>query len=177
MKLAIMQPYFLPYIGYFQLINAVDTFVLLDDVNYINKGWINRNQLLLNGKAHLFTLPLQKASQNKLINQLELSNETKWKDKLLKTIETAYKKAPQFHLVFPLISQILQYPESNLSLFIHHSIQKHYNSLIFKKKKNIIASPTTPKSPSQSPRTNFRYMCCFTYPNLYQSYLRHRIIR
>ena len=50
-SVAIMQPYFLPYIGYFQLLAAVDTFVVLDDVNYINRGWINRNRLLINGVA------------------------------------------------------------------------------------------------------------------------------
>ena len=71
-KVAIMQPYLFPYIGYFQLLNAVDIFVLFDDVNYINRGWINRNRILLNGKPHLFTIPLHKASQNKLINEIEI---------------------------------------------------------------------------------------------------------
>ena len=75
MKLAIMQPYFFPYLGYFQLINAVDKFVVLDDVNYINKGWINRNRILINGHATFMTLPLQKASQNKRINEIELMAE------------------------------------------------------------------------------------------------------
>ena len=45
MRIAVMQPYFLPYIGYWQLLRAVDTFVVLDDVNYINRGWINRNRI------------------------------------------------------------------------------------------------------------------------------------
>ena len=64
MKLGIMQPYLFPYIGYFQLINAVDKFIILDDVNFINRGWINRNYILVNGKKNLFTIPLKKASQN-----------------------------------------------------------------------------------------------------------------
>ena len=62
MKLAIMQPYVFPYIGYFQLINAVNKFIFYDDVDYIKQGWINRNQILLNGKAYLFTIPLADAS-------------------------------------------------------------------------------------------------------------------
>ena len=86
MTLAIMQPYLFPYIGYWQLINAVDTFVIYDDVNYINKGYINRNSILVDGKAQQFTLELINASQNKLINEIEVGNNSK---KLLKTIEMA----------------------------------------------------------------------------------------
>ena len=72
MKVAIMQPYFMPYLGYFQLITAVDRFVIYDDVNYIKRGYINRNAILIDGHAHSFTLPLRKASQNKLIHEIEL---------------------------------------------------------------------------------------------------------
>lgn len=70
MKIAIMQPYFMPYIGYFQLINAADKFVLLDDVNFINRGWITRNRILVNGKPKYITIPLKKASQNRLIKDI-----------------------------------------------------------------------------------------------------------
>jgi hypothetical protein len=73
MKIGIMQPYIFPYIGYFQLIKAVDKFVLYDDVNFINKGWINRNRILSNGKDLLFTIPLKDASQNKLINEIDVN--------------------------------------------------------------------------------------------------------
>ena len=76
MKAAIMQPYFLPYIGYFQLINAVDVFVVYDDVNYIKKGWINRNNILVNGEGFLFNIPLQEVSQNKSINQINIEENT-----------------------------------------------------------------------------------------------------
>ena len=69
MKVAIMQPYFLPYIGYFQLINAVDVFVFYDDVNFIKGGWINRNNLLVNKGKYLFTIPLTEASSNNLISE------------------------------------------------------------------------------------------------------------
>lgn len=106
MKLAIMQPYLFPYIGYFQLIRAVDTFVLYDDVNYINKGWINRNRLLSGGSAVLFTVPLKDASQNKMINEILLSDGIAWEKKLLKTIEWNYKKTPSFPDVFPIIEPV-----------------------------------------------------------------------
>jgi hypothetical protein len=123
MRLAIMQPYFMPYMGYFQLINAVDTFVFLDDVNYINKGWINRNNILVNDKAHLFTLPLNKASQNLLINEISLANDGKWREKLLRTFEMAYRRAPYFHEVFPMLESCVQFPEQNLSKYVANSIQ------------------------------------------------------
>jgi hypothetical protein len=62
MKLAIMQPYFMPYIGYFQLINSVDKFVIYDNIQYTKKGWINRNRILVNGNDQLITLPIKKDS-------------------------------------------------------------------------------------------------------------------
>jgi hypothetical protein len=107
MTIAIMQPYIFPYIGYFQLINAVDKFIIYDDVNYINKGWINRNNILVSGQAHLFTIPLKDASQNKLINEVELSKNDPWQKKFLKTVQQSYQKAPYFQKVFVLIEEIV----------------------------------------------------------------------
>lgn len=124
MKTAIMQPYIFPYIGYWQLIRAVDTFVLLDDVNFIMRGWINRNNILLNGKAHMFSLPLKKPSQNKLINETKLNFHDKTRETLLKTIIQVYKKAPRFEEVFPMIENILLNPETDLTKFILNSFEK-----------------------------------------------------
>ncbi|WP_439559428.1 WbqC family protein [Dyadobacter sp.] len=107
MTIAIMQPYIFPYIGYFQLINAVDKFIIYDDVNYINKGWINRNNILVSGKPHLFTIPLKDASQNKLINEVELLKTEAWQKKLLKTIQQSYQKAPYYQKAFDLIEEIV----------------------------------------------------------------------
>lgn len=104
-----MQPYFMPYIGYWQLINAVDTFVIYDDVNYIKNGWINRNQILLNGDKHYLTIPLFHASPNKLINTIEIHNDLKKIDKLLRKIEACYRKAPFFNVIFPIVSSILRF--------------------------------------------------------------------
>ena len=70
MKVAIMQPYFFPYIGYFQMIDAVDVFVLYDDVNYIKRGWVNRNNILVNGEKKYINVNLLSVSQNKLINEI-----------------------------------------------------------------------------------------------------------
>jgi hypothetical protein len=128
MKLAIMQPYLFPYIGYFQLINAVDKFVILDDVNYIMRGWINRNRILVNGKDHRFSIPIKNASQNKLIFECELA-EGNWKGKFLKTIEYSYYKAPFYSDCFELISSIFSSNENNLSKWLTLQIKEICNYL------------------------------------------------
>lgn len=103
MKLAVMQPYFFPYLGYFQLINAVDKFVFYDDVNYIKGGWINRNNILLKKSGKLITLTLLASSSNKNINEIVIGNRS---SKVLKTIKQAYAKAPYFYKGFPIIEEI-----------------------------------------------------------------------
>ena len=118
MRIAIMQPYLFPYIGYFQMMHAVDEFVFLDDVNYINKGWINRNRILVNGKDYMLTVPLKEASQNKLINEIEIAQDGRWQAKNIKTLELSYKKAPYFDAVFPLLEKIILSDETNLGRFI-----------------------------------------------------------
>ncbi|MGV3556976.1 WbqC family protein [Larkinella arboricola] len=107
MTIAIMQPYFLPYIGYLQLMNAVDTFIFYDDVAFINRGWINRNRILVNGKDHLITVPLKDASQNRLIADIDLSDDPKWRSKLLQTVGQSYRKAPFYTTVYPLLEKIV----------------------------------------------------------------------
>lgn len=127
MKVAIMQPYLFPYIGYFQLINAVDIFVVFDDVNYIKKGWINRNAILVNNSRFQFTFPILKVSQNAKINELKLDLDSK--NSFLKTIVSAYAKAPFFSVVYPLIEEIFQYNSRQLSDYLVHSLQKICNYL------------------------------------------------
>lgn len=107
-KIAIMQPYFFPYIGYWQLINAVDIFVLYDDVNFIKKGWINRNNILLNKSKHLITIPLLNVSQNKHINECIISDDDKIINNIIKTMNLAYRKAPYYNLVFPTLEKIIK---------------------------------------------------------------------
>lgn len=94
MKLAIMQPYLFPYIGYFQLVNEVDHFCFYDDVNFIKNGYINRNSILVGGKSNYFSLPLSEASPNKLINEIEIQKNPKWLQKFLRTLDFNYAKAP-----------------------------------------------------------------------------------
>ena len=112
MRCAVMQPYIFPYIGYFQLACSVDYFVFYDDVNFIKRGFINRNNILANGAPLRITFPVVGASQNKLISELEFSLETQ---KLESTIHQNYSKAPYYRSVMPLIESTLHYNNRNIA--------------------------------------------------------------
>ncbi|MFY8003719.1 MAG: WbqC family protein [Chitinophagaceae bacterium] len=109
MKIAIMQPYLMPYIGYFQLLNAVDKFVIYDDVSFIKQGWINRNNILLNDNPYLFSIPVKSISSNSTIRETIVSDKPyKWDYKLLTTIKYAYSKAPFFAKVYPMVDYLFR---------------------------------------------------------------------
>jgi WbqC-like protein family len=112
MTIGIMQPYIFPYIGYFQLISAVDKFVLYDDVMFIKQGWINRNRILLNGEPHVFTVPLKNASSFTAIAQTGINQQLYpgWKTKFFKTLSQAYAKAPQYTRVIELLEEVFYGP-------------------------------------------------------------------
>lgn len=107
MKLAVMQPYLFPYLGYFKLVGMVDRFVFLDDVNFISRGWINRNQLLISGCVRYFTVPLESASQNSRICDLHIATVAGWKRKLEGSIRQSYIKAPYFEPVYEIVAKTL----------------------------------------------------------------------
>jgi len=115
-----MQPYLFPYIGYWQLIQAVDTFVIYDDVNYIKRGWINRNFILENGFKKLFTLETHGASQNRFINQVSVGKNG---ENLIKTLTQNYRKAPYFKPVIQILSDLFHSDEKNLARFIISTIR------------------------------------------------------
>ena len=117
---SIMQPYFLPYIGYWQLINISDEFVILNDVNYKNKSWINRNKILEKNQSKLITLPLNKASQNKKINEILIFGQ---KEKCFDIISKSYYRAPYYKDVIRVIEKIIMNDEINLSSYLVNSIQ------------------------------------------------------
>jgi len=132
MRLGIMQPYIFPYIGYYQLIDAVDRFVVYDDVNFINKGWINRNNLLVNNKSFLFAIPLKEASQNRHINEIELIDDDKWKKKFLKTIELSYKRAPYFEEIFIMVKNVIDSDVTHIAHLAIESLKSVVNYLEIK---------------------------------------------
>ncbi len=136
MKIAIMQPYIFPYIGYFQLIDAVDKFVFYDDVNFIKGGWIHRNKLLSNQAGNLFTLPLQNPSSFKAINKTIINRKifNLWKIKFFKTIQQSYSKAPYYNEIYPIIERVFKVGEStNIGFLAAKSILEVCDYLDIKK--------------------------------------------
>jgi hypothetical protein len=123
MKLAVMQPYFLPYVGYFQLIAAVDCFVVYDNIKYTKKGWINRNRMLQNAKEAVFTLPLKAGSDALDIRDRELAKDFN-RERLLRQFKEAYRAAPFFNDTCRLMDEVLRCDEDNLFRFLRHSIVK-----------------------------------------------------
>ena len=125
MKLGIMQPYFFPYIGYFQLINSVDKFVIYDNIEYTKKGWINRNNILSPNGGKLITLPLKKDSDFLNVNQRFLSDS--WvteRKKLLNVLKSNYSKSEYFEEVFCLLESCILFENLNLFDFILFSLKK-----------------------------------------------------
>ncbi len=125
MTIAIMQPYFFPYIGYWQLIQAVDTFVVYDNIQFTKKGWFHRNNILLNGKKSLFTIPIKNDHYSLAVRDRMLSDDSaKRIERIIVQIENRYMQAPYFNEVFPLIKDIFNFNEKNLFDYIYNSIQR-----------------------------------------------------
>lgn len=127
MKLAIMQPYFFPYIGYFQLIAASDVFVLHDDVQYIKGGWVNRNRILLNGASRIITLPVQKDAYDLPINARNYVEDKQARKDIINLVKQAYAKAPCYREVFPLIEELLMFEDRNIARFNENLIRRICN--------------------------------------------------
>lgn len=119
-----MQPYFFPYIGYFQLINAVDEFVIYDNIEFTKKGWINRNRILINGTDLVISLPLKKDSDYLHVKDRFLADT--WgaeRTKMLNRIAALYRKAPYFKDTYLVLEKCIMYNERNLFKFIFNTIQ------------------------------------------------------
>ena len=129
-----MQPYFFPYLGYFQLVQAVDHFVFYDDVMFIKKGWINRNRILMQGNEFLFTIPLEKQSQNKTIRESKVSWGKEFPNKFMNQLDSAYKKAPNYTVVRDLVDQVLQRKFESLADLASESVQATWAYLGLEKK-------------------------------------------
>ncbi len=125
MKLGIMQPYFFPYLGYWQLMNAVDEYFIIDDVNYIKNGYINRNRILVNGDVFNFGIPIKKVSQNRLICDHETNLDKETADRLLLTLRSAYARAPFFEDTYDHVREVIEYGLTdegrNLADFLDHA--------------------------------------------------------
>ena len=124
MILGMMQPYFYPYLGYWQLMNMGDEYILYDDVNYIKGGWINRNRIKINGADGLFGITVKKASQNKKINELEVCMTPQDRVKLVNKVKCSYAKAPYSKDVLELFEDTINYENTNLAEYLAYSNRK-----------------------------------------------------
>lgn len=122
MKLGIMQPYFVPYIGYWQLLHSVDRYVIYDDVNFITGGWINRNRILIHGAPHYFNLPMRNASQNRLIREVGVDPNPALRRKMLATLDACYKKAPYYRQAMEVLAPMIQCREETVSGYLANSL-------------------------------------------------------
>ncbi|MEA3642766.1 MAG: WbqC family protein [Lamprobacter sp.] len=152
-RLAIMQPYLFPYLGYFQLMHAVDTFAFYDNVTYIKRGWINRNRLLVNGAPWLFTLPLANASQNLLIKDLRLADSiTTWRRKWLSSLAHAYGKAPHHSETKALIEPLVHNPSPWLIDWLDDSLRTLATALGLSTRFKRASSEPQPPAPDAQAR-------------------------
>ncbi len=122
-KVAVMQPYFFPYLGYFQLISAVDVFVIYDNLQYTKKGWINRNRILVNGKDSYVSIELESSSSLSEIKEKRIADSFS-REKLIRRIYGAYKKALYFNYAIKLIEEIIYFETDNLFDYVKNSIFK-----------------------------------------------------
>lgn len=122
MKLAIMQPYFFPYLGYFQLIHSVDRFIMYDNLNYIKRGWISRNRILINGAPAPILVPVKARSSYAKIRDIRIDNAVEWRRKTLRLLEH-YGRAPFFDEIFPLVERSISSQTESLAELNKSSIK------------------------------------------------------
>jgi hypothetical protein len=134
-KVAVMQPYFLPYLEYWRLIYSVDIFIIYDNIQFSKGGWIKRNRFLLSGKEHSFSIPINKASDYLNINERTISEDfALFSKRLLNQIKSEFKWAPNYDQIYKLVEEILSYESRNLFEFIYFSITKIVDYLGIKTK-------------------------------------------
>jgi hypothetical protein len=132
MKIGIMQPYTFPYIGYFQLINYVDKWVIFDDTQYISKGWINRNRILhpdVKKEWQYFTVPLKKHSRESRIKDIEINHNIKWRNEFLGKLSSYKKKAPFYVETIEFIEHCVNFNCSSLSEWVIYVLENTCNYL------------------------------------------------
>lgn len=166
MQIAIMQPYFCAYIGYYQLINSVDKFIICDNMQYTKKGWFNRNRILMNGTARVFTIPLKKDKSCLNVNLRYLAdNSIRARMHVLRQIKSLYKKAPFFSQNYPLIRRLFIQKIDNLFDFIHFSVVELCANLGIKTP--IILSSSLDIDPKLKSQDRIIEMCKYLKTDIY----------
>lgn len=101
-----MQPTFLPWAGYFQLVGAVDVFVFLDDVQFEKQSWQSRNRILVGGQPHWVSVPVH-AHLGQTVRDIQTDETRHWRKKLLRTLEQSYRRTPFYREMLDLVGQAL----------------------------------------------------------------------
>jgi len=122
MTISSNQPYFMPYLPYWQLIDCADLFLVGDDFSYRKSSWIPRNRILVNGRVQFFRIELRHQSSNTLIRDMEIVPPDL--SVKLRTLEMAYHKAPCFAEGYALCERVLRFPSGNLCEFLTASIKE-----------------------------------------------------
>lgn len=162
MTLGIMQPYFMPYIGYWQLMAAVDEYVVYDDVNYIKGGWVSRNRILMSGKPYMFTIKLNGASPNKLFNEIEIRDNFV---KFRKMLQSCYAKAPYFNETMQLMEQVYNCESRDLGHFMLNQFQIVLDYLFCKTK--LILSSDLLKDNTLKGADKVKHICNLLHADTY----------
>lgn len=124
MKIGIMQPYFMPYLGYFSLIKHTDEFILFDPVQFIRHGWIERNRTLKQNEGWQYVqVPLVKSGRDTLIKDIEINNNTKWADKMLAQLQHYKKTAPYYFATIKVLQEIFSQEYTDIVSLNHASLK------------------------------------------------------
>jgi hypothetical protein len=168
LQLAIMQPYFFPYVGYFQLIHAVDTLVFYDDVTYRKQGWINRNRILVGGAARFFTVPVRGASSSVLIHRtfVDEAQLPRWRKRFLRTLAEAYASSPQLPVVLDLVVAALDAESSDVAALAQRSVRLCCEYLDLKPR-FLVSSSSFPATGASSGATRVLDICRATGATTY----------
>ena len=170
MKIAIMQPYLFPYIGYFSLIYNTDRFVFFDTPQYIRKGWINRNRIISSsGEPIYFTVPTQKAARETAINQILINNEEQWQEKLYGQLSVYKNKAPYYAKVLELVHEVVDGEKNMISKLAIDSVMKTCNYLGIDKPFDVFSKMKLPgvvaNAPDEWALSISKALGCDTYVN------------
>jgi hypothetical protein len=124
---AVHQPNFLPWLGYFEKVARADVFVLLDDAQQQKKGgsYTNRVQMLVSGRATWMTVPIDRSYHGvREIREIEIDESRPWRKKLLRSIEQSYRQARHFGDVFPLVRELIDRTDSSLAAYNEAGVRR-----------------------------------------------------
>ena len=163
MKIAIMQPYFFPYIGYFSLIQNTEHFIFFDTPQYIRKGWINRNRIIGgNGKDIYFTVPVEKVERDTAIRNVPISYKDDWREKMMGQLTIYKKRAPYYQNVTELVRSVITPDYRNISELAIASIKKTCEFIDMKLECDIYSEMSLPEFTVKEPDEWALYITKYT---------------